>query len=77
MNALKKSTFPRVFMIITVLALLLGLAGGVPAVAPQQQTSFIIQAANTDLAVHLVEAHGGEITSRLDIIQAVAANLTA
>ena len=76
MNMLKKSTLPRFMMVITVLALLLGLAGGMPLTASAKQSSFIVQAANTKLAAKLVTAHGGEITSTLSIINAVTATLS-
>jgi serine protease AprX len=76
MNMLKKSTLPRFMMVITVLALLLGLAGGMPVTASAQQSSFIVQAASSELAAKLVTAHGGVITSTFDIINAVAATLS-
>jgi serine protease AprX len=76
MNMLKKSTLPRFMMVITVLALLLGLAGGMPVTASAQQSSFIVQAASAELAAKLVTAHGGVITSTFDIINAVAATLS-
>jgi len=77
MNTKKKFTLTRLLMVITALIMFLGPVGGLPTSASASQASFIVQAANTELAVQIVEAHGGEITSRLDIIHAVAANLSA
>ncbi len=77
MNTIKKNTTLRLLMILTVMALLLGLTGGMPSTVVAQEASYIVQATNTELAVELVTSHGGEITSRLDIIHAVAAKLSS
>jgi len=76
MNTQTKTTLNRLLMAITLMIMLLGLTGGMPVSAAERQASYIVQAANTELAAQLVQAHGGEITSRLSIIHAVAANLT-
>ena len=76
MNTNKKNTILRFFMIIVVMAVLLGLTGGLPAAVTAKEASYIIQAANADIAASLTQSHGGLITSRLEIINAVAANLT-
>jgi len=77
MKTNKKSTLPLLMLIVAILALVMGQAGGMPVSAsPELASSYIIQAANTALAVQLVQAHGGEITSTLDIIHGVAADLT-
>ncbi len=77
MNTNRKPIVLRFLMIITVMAMLLGLAGGMPAAVSAQEASYIVQASNTEMAVQLVQTFGGEITSRLDIIHAVAANLSS
>ena len=64
-------------MILAVIALLMGMTGGMSVKASVEQASYIVQAADTDVAASLAQAHGGEITSRLDIIHAVVVNLTA
>ena len=76
MNTKGFSTLGRLMMVVVALTLLLSLTGGKPASAAVIQSSYIVQATSTDLAVSLVEKYGGTVTSRLDIIRAVAANLS-
>ena len=66
----------RFLMLTLVIAFMFALTGAKPAQAIENQASYIIQASSTDLAASLVTKVGGEITSQLDIIQGVAANLT-
>jgi hypothetical protein len=76
MKTLNKSTFFHSLMILTVLALLFGLTGGVSVKAAEPSASHIVQATTTQLAYDLVQKVGGKVTSRLDIIRAVASDLT-
>ena len=77
MKTQRLSQVPRILIIVLMFALLLTLTGGMPAAATApKQSSYIIQATNTELAEQLVSKHGGSITSRLDIIHAVGANLS-
>ncbi|MEI6291045.1 MAG: hypothetical protein WCP19_11490, partial [Chloroflexota bacterium] len=62
MNTNKKNTILRFFMIIVVMAVLLGLTGGLPAAVTAKEASYIIQAANADIAASLTQSHGGLIT---------------
>ena len=60
-------------MVITMLML--------PASAPStmaavETSSFIVQGASAEQVASLVEAYGGEVTSMLDIIEGVGANLS-
>jgi len=75
MKPQKLSQLSRVMMIGLIIIMLATLSGGMPTAAPSNQSSYIIQATNTDLAEQLVQKYGGSITSRLDIIHAVGANL--
>jgi len=77
MKTQKQFTLTRLIMMITALIMIIGPIGGLPPTVTVAQSSFIVQAANTELAAQLVQSHGGEITSRLEIINAVAANLSA
>ena len=63
-------------MIVVVIGMLMSLTGGMPVAASQKQ-SYIVQANTADQAFQLVEKHHGVVTSRLDIINAVGALLSA
>lgn len=77
MNTQRVSYLPRILMIALALVMLLSLTGGsTPVTASARQSSYIVQATSTDLAVHLVEKWSGTVTSRLDIIHAVGAILS-
>jgi serine protease AprX len=77
MKTNKLSQISRILMIALVFVMLTALAGGMPAsAAAPKQSSYIIQATNAELAEQLVNKYGGSITSRLDIINAVGANLS-
>ncbi len=77
MNTQRFSYLPRILMIVVALLMLVSLTGGsMPETSSAKQSSFIVQATSTDLAVSLVEKCGGTITSRLDIIHAVGATLS-
>lgn len=76
MNMQKVSNLFRVLTVTLVIIMLTGLAGGAASVtASTKQSSYIVQATSMDLAAQLVEKYQGTITSRLDIINAVAAIL--
>ncbi len=68
----------RIIALSVALLLILTLAGSVHAVkvGPTQAQSFIVQGQSTEAVTHLVEQHGGKVTSRLDIINGVGAELT-
>jgi len=66
----------RLATLLLVVALLLPLAGSTGSVLSSQQ-SFIIQGNNIDQLVELVEAYGGTVTSRLEIIDGIGATLPA
>jgi serine protease AprX len=63
---------------IALIAALVGPAGPVFLAPPHQATaSFIVQGLTTQLAADQVTAHGGKVTTRLEIIRGVAARLSA
>ena len=66
----------RFLMLTLVIAFMFALTGARPAQAVENQASYIVQATSTELAAALVTNAGGEITSQLDIIRGVVANLT-
>ncbi len=78
MNA-QRPIHQRLIALVLALLLIFGLTGSAAtpfgAAAPTQ--SFIVQGQSTEAVVHLVVQHGGQVTSRLNIINGVAANLTA
>lgn len=69
----------RLIALIVALLLILNLAGSnlKAEVGPTEAQSFIVQGQSTEVTARLVEHHGGEVTSRLDIINGVGARLTA
>jgi serine protease AprX len=71
------STLLRTMVLIVILGVLTSLTGGIPVTAAREQQLYIVQATTSALAVQLVEKHGGTVTSRLEIIHAVGALLSA
>lgn len=78
MNAKRSLRRERILSLVLVLSLLLGLLC-VPSSQPARSAggeSYIVQAASAERASSLVEAAGGEVTSRLDLINGVGARLS-
>lgn len=77
MNA-QRPIHHRLIALVIALLLIFGLTGSAAtpfgAAAPTQ--SFIVQGQSTEAVVRLVVQHGGQVTSRLNIINGVAATLT-
>ena len=75
--------FYYLLVVVTITAMLggLSLSAAVPLTAanaqPGMQQSVIVQSQSADLAAALVEKHGGQVTSRLEIIDGVGAQLSA
>jgi serine protease AprX len=68
----------QIVFILTLIAILLsGLAGPPVIPAAAQMQSVIITGKNVDQIVQVILEHGGEISSRLDIIHGVAADVPA
>ncbi len=65
----------RIIAVVIALLLIFGVTGS--AASSAQAQSFIVQGQNTEAVVQQVIQHGGQVTSRLDIINGVAADLTA
>jgi serine protease AprX len=64
--------FFSIFLAMAVLVVLLGAGKSTPVGGTQ---SCIVQGSNVEQVVRLVEKYGGEVTSRLDVIQGVGATL--
>ncbi len=77
MNA-TQATHRRFITSLITLLLVLSMTGSGHAaeVGPTQAQSFIVQGQSTTTAIRLVEQHGGTVTSRLDIVNGVGAQLT-
>lgn len=66
----------RLIRLSIIFAMLLGVTGAASLPVQVKEASYIIQAHSFSSAVALVKQHGGEITSTLEIINGVAANLS-
>lgn len=74
MNKMMKLKTIFIWIVCTIMMVSLAIGpGAVPAAAQQ---SYIVQGQSTAQVVSVVEAHGGTITSRLDIIKGAGALLT-
>lgn len=73
MNAQRPMHY-RIIAVVIVLLLIFGVTGSAGRSAQAQ--SFIVQGQNTEAVARLVVQHGGQVTSRLNIINGVAATLT-
>ena len=76
MNTNHTTLLSRILMLTLVIALSFALTGAKPVQAFDNQSSYIVQATTTSLAVSLVAKVGGKVTSSLDIIHSVAAMLS-
>ena len=54
---------------------LLAVPGRTGLSAPQEMNAFILQGQNVDRLIQVVEANGGRVTSRLDVIHGIGAEL--
>lgn len=77
MNA-QRPIHHRLIIVVITLLLIFGMTGSAPGSfgAAAQAQSFIVQGQNTEAVSRLVVQHGGQVTSRLNIINGVAAQLT-
>ena len=72
---MKKFALNTVISLLTVFTLLFGLTGPTVVAAPSAIQAVLVQAADTAEAAYLVERYGGTVTSQLQIINGVAAEL--
>lgn len=78
MNYRQCSCHIRVFSLILILALcgvFPSYSAGIPAQPASESASFIVQSSSAANAARLVEKYGGQVTSRLDLIHGVGAQL--
>ena len=76
MSATKPHPLLSIILALSMAAALLIVPGNTPSLAYGETASYIVQGASADRVAGLVEARGGTITSRLDIIHGVGANLS-
>ena len=76
MNTTQNKPIIRILMLTLVFAVMFALTGAKPVPPPADLASYIVQATSTNLAVTLVTKYGGQVTTRLDIIKGVAANIS-
>jgi len=70
---MKHLKFFRLFVLVTVVALMATSLGG--AVAPAPTTRVIVRGTSLEVAVNAVAASGGRVTDKIDIINAVVADV--